>query len=365
MNADRRNPDRSRLLTAADYRAAAWEALDPAAFDFIDGGAGDESTCDRNRVALDAIRLAGRVLDSKMPSTTSCSFAGLELPAPIAIAPMAYHALVTEDAELATARAAAATRIPFIVSTMSTTPFSALAKTDAQLWFQLYMMKDADFTRALVQDAVKHGCRAIVLTVDVPVFGRRLRDVRHGFCVPEHISRASKVRAQARLRYGNETAELSEPEFVDRMFKLDLDWEDVREFCRSVEIPVILKGILHPDDAQKAQEIGADGIIVSNHGGRQFDAHPATIDALAKIRTAVPGFFAGVDGGFQSGTDVLRGLALGADLVLLGRTVMYALAAGGEPALKGYLDGVMQDLRRGMALCGVRRPEKARDMHLV
>jgi isopentenyl diphosphate isomerase/L-lactate dehydrogenase-like FMN-dependent dehydrogenase len=370
MSADFENPKRSQLLTAAEYRTEGKRkmlelAAGEAGFDFIDGGAGDETTCQRNRAALDAIRLTGRVLGARSHATTSCSFAGLDLSAPIAIAPMAYHALVAEDAELATAKSAAATRIPFIVSTMSTTPFSALAKTHASLWFQLYMMQDAQFTKALVDDAVKHGCRAIVLTVDVPVFGHRLRDARHGFRIPEHIARASKVRAEARQRYPSETAELPEPEFVDRMFKLDLDWEDVREFCKSVEIPVILKGILHPEDAKTAEAIGVDGIIVSNHGGRQFDAHPATIEVLPKIRAAVKStFFVGVDGGFQSGTDVLRGLALGANLVLLGRTVMYALAAGGEPALKGYLDSVLDDLRRGMALCGVEWPEKARDMKL-
>jgi 4-hydroxymandelate oxidase len=365
MSAHPADAERPQLLTAADYRAEAKRVLDPAIFDFIDGGAGDESTIRRNREALDAIRLTGRVLGARSHSTPTRSLPRFNLATPVAIAPMAYHALVRKDAERATATAASAADIPFIVSTMSTTPFSALAKTRARLWFQLYMMKDAAFTRALVQDAVKHGCRAIVLTVDVPVFGRRLRDLRHGFRVPDHIARASKVRAQARLQYASETAELPEPEFVERMFRLDLDWEDVREFCRSVEIPVILKGILHPEDARTAEEIGVDGIIVSNHGGRQFDAHPATIEVLPKIRAAVKStFFVGVDGGFQSGTDVLRGLALGADLVLLGRTVMYALAAGGEPALANYLRGVLEDLGRGMTLCGVQRPEKARGLQL-
>ncbi|WP_285295585.1 alpha-hydroxy acid oxidase [Aureimonas altamirensis] len=338
----------------SEYRSIARAKLSEGVFGFLDGGAGDGRSADINHEKLSSVRLAGPVLSGSVEVDLATVFCGIDLPCPIAIAPTAYHALVCDDAEVGTAMAAAEAGIAYVVSSMSTAPFEAIADTGATLLYQIYKTRDAELESGLLEDALKAGCRALVLTVDVPVFGNRLSDRRTGFKVPHGLAGQNKIRAAAARNHGGAVLDMPEREFVSTYLKGDLAWEDVSRLCRNVDVPVVLKGILRVEDAMRAFEAGAAAVIVSNHGGRQLDAHPATIDALRHIRSVLgPSASICLDGGIQSGTDVLRSIACGADLAMLGRGPLYALAAGGRAALARYLIETKTELQNAMTICGI------------
>jgi 4-hydroxymandelate oxidase len=326
------------LAEAAD-RAA--RTLPVPAWDHIEGGSGAETALAANRAAFDAVRFAPRVLRGIADAHPSADLHG-PVRMPVAVAPMAYQSMVHDDGELAVARAAGAARIPMVVPLLSSVPIEALAETGAPLWFQLYWLRDRGRTTELVQRAEAAGCGALMLTVDMPRRGRRLRDLRHMPAVPAapHLPEAVDLAAVAEL------------------FDPAVSWADLAWLRAQTKLPLWVKGILHPEDAKWAAAEGAHGIVVSNHGGRQFDAVVPAIQALPSIREAVTVPLL-LDSGVRGGLDVLRALALGAHGVLLGRPVLWGLAAG-EEGVTEVLDVLHAELVDAMLQAGVADIAEAR-----
>lgn len=288
-------------------------------------------------------------------SSRSCSTTvlGQEISTPIMVAPMAFQRLAHPDGELATARAATAVGTIMLVSTLATSSIEEVASVaDGNLWFQLYVYKDRAVTRSLVERAEAAGYKALVFTVDSPILGRRERDVRNGFHLPDGFHASNLVPAGIDVLPG-QIGDSGLAHYIASLYDQSLSWQDV-EWLRSItKLPVLVKGILRADDAKLAVKYGAAGIIVSNHGGRQLDTGPATIDVLARVADAVAGsaeIF--VDGGIRRGTDVLKAIALGARAVLLGRPVLWGLAAEGECGVRKVLEMLREEFDLAMALSG-------------
>ncbi|MER7000248.1 aminotransferase class I/II-fold pyridoxal phosphate-dependent enzyme [Streptomyces sp. NPDC000410] len=331
------------MLTLADYAATAREGMDPGVWDSIEGGAGQERTLAANLEAFDRARLRPRVLTGVDRPDTGTRILGRTWPVPVAIAPMAYHTLVHPEGEVATARGAAPAGVPFIVSTFASRTFEEIAAAAAgPLWFQVNCFRERATTRRLIERAERAGFEALVLTVDAPHPGRRLRDVRNGFRLPPGIEPVN-LAGPGLSSSGDALIE----------FETSLDWS-VIEWLRSVSsLPVLVKGVLTACDAQRAIAAGVDGIVVSNHGGRQLDGVPATLEVLPEIAAAVAGACPVLlDGGIRRGADVLASLALGASAVLLGRPVLHGLAAGKEEGVAHVLGIVSDELTEAMVLTG-------------
>jgi 4-hydroxymandelate oxidase len=330
----------------ADYEHRS--ALPAAVHDFVAGGSGAELTLRRNRAALDAITVTPRVLGGVASPDTSTTILGAPAALPVAVAPMAYQRLFHPEGELLLAGAAAKAGIPYVISTLSSVPLERIAAV-APSWFQLYWLRDRTAVRALIDRATEAGCGALMVTVDVPVMGRRLRDVRNSFALPSDVVAANLVdkytEAHSVLNGSSAVAAHTATAFDPTFSWRDLAW------VRSVtEIPLLVKGILDPRDALAAVDAGADGVVVSNHGGRQFDGAPASIDALGSVIDAVGNDFPVLlDSGIRGGTDVLKALAIGADAVLVGRPLLWALAAGAVDEALALLGG---ELRDAMLLAG-------------
>ncbi|MEV7289390.1 aminotransferase class I/II-fold pyridoxal phosphate-dependent enzyme [Streptomyces sp. NPDC093252] len=335
-------------LTLPDYAALARHRMEPDVRDFVDGGAGDERTLAANTAAFDRVRLRPRVLAGVARPGLGTRILGRDWSAPIAVAPLAYHTLVHPDGEVATAAAAGAAGVPLVVSTFAGRTFEDIAQAaSAPLWLQLYCFRDRGVTRALIERAERAGFEALVLTVDAPLLGRRLRDLRNGFRLPPGI-------VPANLTAGPGAAGFASPgDHARAEFDTALDWTVV-EWVRSVSpLPLLLKGVLTADDARRAVRAGVDGIVVSNHGGRQLDGAPATLDVLPAIAAETAGRCALLlDGGVRRGGDVLAALALGADAVLLGRPVLHGLAAAGREGVADVLGIVTGELAEAMTLTG-------------
>jgi 4-hydroxymandelate oxidase len=323
--------------------------LSPVHRDFFAGGAGDERTLRANEAAFDRIRVVPRVLratgDRDLRTTLfGTTPFGTTVAAPILVAPTAFHRLAHPDGEVATARGAAGAGTVMVVSMAATVPVEEIAATGCPLWFQLYPQPDAAFTASVVRRVEAAGVRALVVTVDSPVFAHRPRDVRNGFVdLPAGL-------VCENLR--DDTGRVRSIEMDNR-----LGW-DVLDRLRGVTgLPILLKGILHPADAELAVEHGAAGLIVSNHGGRQLDGAIASIEALPAIVKAVGGRLPILlDGGVRRGVDAMVALALGATAVLVGRPVVWALAAGGAAGVHEALDGLKAELDAALALAGARTP---------
>ncbi|MFD8627504.1 aminotransferase class I/II-fold pyridoxal phosphate-dependent enzyme [Streptomyces hygroscopicus] len=333
-------------LSLDEYAERARTRLDPAVWDFIEGGAGDERTLAANRAAFDRVRLRPRVLTGAGEGDPSTTVLGRRWAAPVAVAPMAYHTLMHPDGETATARAAGAAGLPLVVSTFAGRSFAEIAAVaGSPLWLQVYCFRDRATTRRLVERAADAGFEALMLTADTPRLGRRLRDLRNGFRLPPHITPANLPADEA---------DYSSPSEHGRTgLDPSLDWS-VIAWLRSVSpLPVLVKGVMTAEDARCAIAAGADGIVVSNHGGRQLDGTAATLEVLPRIAAAVDGRCALLlDGGVRRGRDVLAALALGADAVLLGRPVLHGLAVAGADGAAGVLDLVLDELSEAMALTG-------------
>jgi len=336
-------------LTVADIADLARARLDRAVWDFIEGGAGDERTLAANRAAFDRVWLRPSVLTGAGAPRLGTTVLGRAWAIPVGIAPLAYHTLVHPDGELATVRAANTAGVPVIASTFAGRTFEDLAAAaTVPLWLQVYCFRDRAVTRALVERAERAGFEALVLTADTPALGRRLRDVHNGFVLPPHVRPANLPDGDYASPAAHARHELDPA----------LDWSVVGWLRAISSLPVLVKGVLTPADAERALADGAAGIVVSNHGGRQLDGAPPTLDVLPGIADAVAG--RGVvllDGGVRRGTDVLAALALGADAVLLGRPVLHGLAAGGEAGVTRVLDLVREELADAMLLSGVASVE--------
>ncbi|BCY08318.1 alpha-hydroxy acid oxidase [Actinoplanes sp. L3-i22] len=318
--------------------------MNPVHADYFAGGAGEERTLRANLAAFDRLRIVPRVLRATGDRDLRTTLFGAELATPILVAPTAFHLLAHPGGEAATAQGAGAAGTVLVVSMAATQPVERIAEAGGPLWFQLYPQPDLAFTAALIGRAERAGCRALVVTVDSPVFGRRERDRRHGFTdLPAGLACENMRDDTGRVRSIEMDATLG--------------WDRIGWLRGVTGLPIVLKGVLHPADARLAVEHGVDALIVSNHGGRQLDGAVATIDALPAVVAAVGGRVPVlVDGGIRRGTDVLIALARGADAVLLGRPVLDALAAGGADGVRDELRRLTADLDHAMALAGAKRP---------
>lgn len=349
------------LLTIADYRKAARKVLPRMAWDYFRSGSDGQTLLKRNRAAWDAIELRPRVMVDVGTVNPSTTVLGLKLPFPALIAPMAYQKLAHKDGELAVARAAAACGVPCVVSTMATTSLEDIAKVPGPKWFQLYCHKDRAITEDLIRRAEAAGYTALVVTADAPVLGRRIADERNGFELPKGMTRENLARYGASSDEGpgsrKVTSSAAEGSHLAELFRARQDaaltWRDMDWFRSLTRLPILLKGVLRADDARRAHEAGCAGVIVSNHGGRQCDAAIATARALPEVAAAVGGKLAVlVDGAIEWGNDIVRALALGADAVLIGRPLLWGLAAAGEQGVRSVLDLYREDFIRAMQLCG-------------
>jgi 4-hydroxymandelate oxidase len=330
------------MVTLRELEAEARRRLDPVHYDFFAGGADDEITLRRNEAAFARIALMPRTLCGSATRNLELVLLGCRSSMPVLIAPTAFHRLAHPDGECATARAAASSGIIMIASMASTVAIDAIANAarerarDAALWFQLYIQPDRGFTEAVIRCAEDAGCRAVVVTVDSPVLGRRERDVRNGFLdLPPDLC-CENMRDVA--ADGSATVR-------PIAMCADLSWDSIDWLRETTALPIVLKGILHPADASLALHHGADAIVVSNHGGRQLDSTPATIDLLPEIVDALGGRIPVL-------VDVVKALALGASAVAIGRPVIWGLAAAGETGVARVLEMLRAELERTLALCG-------------
>ena len=350
------------VVSLADHEARAFERLDPGAWAYFSGGAADELTLRANQRAWETLQLLPRVLQPVGGGHTRVQLLGRTLAHPILLAPVAYQQLAHPDGELATAHAAAALGAGLLLSTQASTRLEDVAQAvhgDAgrgPLWFQLYLQADRGHTRELVWRAERAGYEALVLTVDAPVHGARDRERRAGFRLPPGV-RALNLDGMppppaVPLAAGQSA-------LFDGLLAHAPRWEDVAWLQAQTRLPVLLKGVLHPDDARQALALGLAGLIVSNHGGRTLDTVPATAAVLPRIADAVGGALPLlVDGGIRRGTDVLKALALGASAVLVGRPYVYGLAHAGAMGVAHVLRLLRDELEIAMALCGLRTLEQ-------
>jgi 4-hydroxymandelate oxidase len=348
--APRLNAIPREIVAACDYESFARSRLDDNAWAYLAGGAADELTLRENQEAFRKWRLNNRVLADVAGGHTRLTLAGLDLAHPVLLAPVAYQRLFHPDGELATVIGAAAMQTPMVVSTLATTPLEAIAqKAQAPLWFQLYMRRDRTQARGLVQRAEAAGYRALVVTVDAPLAGVRNREQRAGFRLPTGM-RAMNLPPDMPLDLPNPAAGSS---VFDSLMTQAPTWDDLEWLLGVSRLPVFIKGILAPQDAQRALAAGVAGIIVSNHGGRVLDTAQATLDALPAIMDAVGSAVPVLlDGGVRRGTDIFKALALGARAVLIGRPYIHALATAGALGVAHLVRLLREELEITMALTG-------------
>ncbi len=370
-----------KAASALDYRELARKRLPLFLFEYLDGGSYAEVTLRRNTEALERVALRQRVLRDVSKIDTSTNLFGRRCALPLALAPIGLGGMNARRGEVQAARAAEAAGVPFTLSTVSACPLGEVAAaTDAPLWFQLYVIRDRSFMRDLLQLAKDRGCDALIFTVDMPVPGSRYRDYRSGLAGSAGLSGQLRRLWQGAThprwawdvgikgrphQLGNVAPVLGKNTGLEDFFAWmrnnfdpTVTWDDL-DFVRSIwDGPLVIKGILDAEDAVKAAELGADGIVVSNHGGRQLDGVPASAEALPPIAEAVGDRLTVLaDGGIRSGLDVVRMLALGAKGVLLGRAWAYALAGGGEAGVRHVLSLIEAEMGVAMSLTGATRIE--------
>jgi len=358
------------LLSVADYARAARGKLADGVRDYFEGGALDEITLRENTAGWERLKLYYRVLAGVGERELETTVLGQKISMPIVVAPTAFHKLACEAGEIATARAAKAARTLFILSSLSNTamekvfadppsPGYGVTRTGTPKWFQLYIYKDREITRELVQRAEAAGAEAMVLTVDAPGLGTRERDARNSFRLPDGLA----VENLAPLGKGDmpKVPGSGLAAYVRENFKSDLGFGDLDWLCGATRLPVVVKGVCRGDDARRAADHGAKAVVVSNHGGRQLDTAPATCEVLPHVVEA-----AGdrceiyVDGGIRRGSDVLKAIALGARAVLVGRPILWGLTVADERGATNVLEILRRELDEAMLLCGCTT---LRDIH--
>ncbi len=350
----------------AELEAAAEVAMEPAAADYVYATAGTGDTYRENRAAFARWRIVPRMLRDVAERDLSIELFGQQLPAPVALAPIGVQTAVHPDGERATARAAATLGLPMVISTASDTAMEDIAEAggDAPRWFQLYWPSDEGVARSLVDRAEACGCGAIVVTADNYIPGWKPRDLQRaelpfikGIGVAQFFT--DPVFRAALERTPEEDLGAAVGHYLGVFVNPSLTWDDLERLRSWTTLPILIKGILHPDDATEARERGVDGIVVSNHGGRQVDGAIATVDALPGIADAVGGDLAILlDSGVRSGADAIRALALGADAVFLGRPWVWGLALGGEAGVEEVLRRFLAELDLTLALSGYTQPSQ-------
>ncbi|MDE9458412.1 FMN-dependent L-lactate dehydrogenase LldD [Xenorhabdus bovienii] len=363
------------ISASTDYRAAAQAKLPPFLFHYIDGGAYAEHTLKRNTEDLSNIELRQRVLKNMSELNLETRLFGEKMAMPVALAPVGLSGMYARRGEVQAARAAAKKGIPFTLSTVSVCPIEEVASAiDRPIWFQLYVLKDRGFMRNVLERAQAAGVKNLVFTVDMPIPGARYRDAHSGMSGP-NASMRQILQAMTHPQWAWDVGLMGKPHdlgnisayrgiptklkdyigWLGNNFDPSISWKDlewIRDFWKG---PMILKGILDPEDAKDAVRFGADGIVVSNHGGRQLDGVLSTARALPAIADAVKNDITILtDSGIRTGLDVVRMLALGADSVLLGRAFVYALAAAGEAGVSNLLDLIDKEMRVAMTLTGAK-----------
>ncbi len=336
--------DLARVVALTDLEPLARERMSKPAFDYVAGGSWDEITLVENVEAWRRLRFVPRVLADVSPADPGGTFLGRRVRLPIAMAPMAAQVLAHPEGEVEAMRGCAAAGVPYCLSTSSSRTLEevAAAAPDAERWFQLYLIDSLEYSRTLVERAAEAGYRALVVTVDLPVLGYRDRDRRNGFVLPPmpHVDAPAGARES---RYGR----------LDSQGAIGLSWATLDRIRGWTDLPVIVKGVLSPDDADRAAASGVAGICVSNHGARQLDRSIATADALGPIVDAVAGRCeVWVDGGIRRGPDVVAALALGATGVLVGRPLYWALAAAGAAGIGRAIEILTEELERALAILG-------------
>ena len=333
-----------------DYAKLAPAHMSAIGWEYVSGGAADELTLRWNRESYDRIRLRPRILVDVSQIDTRVKLLGRELPFPILLAPTAYHKLAHAEGEIGTAKGAGAAGATFVVSTSATTSLEDIAQVATRpLWFQLYVQPDRDFTRDLIRRAEATGCQAVVVTVDSPVLGPRYRETRTPFALPPGAERAN-LKGLKTATGGHRP---SESTIYSALLDPKLTWKEIEWLRTLTKLPILLKGLLNADDAARGVELGASGIIVSNHGGRNLDTLPATIDALPEVAARIAGRVPVlVDGGIRRGTDVLKAIAFGASAVLIGRPYLYGLAVGGADGVARVVNILRREFEMAMALTG-------------
>lgn len=347
-------------LSAEDYERLGRITVGSALAGYVAGGAGEEWTLRENRAALRRLSLCPRVLCDVGPIQTKTSLLGEDLAMPLLTAPLAFLGMAHRGGEPAVARAASALKTVMCLSTFATVSAAELvaAAPDTRFWFQLYPLRDRGMTRALVEQARAAGAGALLLTADAPRIGRRERDARSGFSIPPTtpIPALQGLMCQDRELSAAKIFELVDPAPT---------WRYAEEIIALADLPVLVKGVLAPQDGRIACECGAAGVVVSNHGGRQLDGVGASVDALADVVEAVDGHVPVLlDGGIRRGSDVVKALALGAAAVLVGRPIFWALAARGEAGVRHLLTLLEEELELALALVGCGGPDDVTRDHL-
>jgi isopentenyl diphosphate isomerase/L-lactate dehydrogenase-like FMN-dependent dehydrogenase len=346
-------------LSIADYERLAEEGLEPGPWAYLAGGSGDEWTLRENRAAFGRWTFRPRVLCDVSEVSTATTVLGAAVELPVVVAPVAYQQLYHPEGECATARAAAAVGAGMGVSTFSTRSHEEIAAAAPGLlqWCQLYVFQDRGVTREHLAGAADAGCSAVVLTVDTPRLAQRERDLRVGFEIPSDLP----------LPYARATigAEAQNPADQFALLDASVSWRDLEWIAGEGRLPVVLKGVVTAEDAQLAVEHGAAAIVVSNHGGRQLDGVPATLDSLPEVVETVAGRVeVYLDGGIRRGTDVAKALALGAHAVLAGRAPVFGLAVAGEEGVRHVLELLRDELALTLSLLGCTRPDQLARTHV-
>lgn len=352
------NKDTQSLpVSIEDWEQKAREILPDGPFDYIAGGSGAEETLASNRTAFSKWAIVPRMMRDVTNRTMGISLYNQELRTPIMLAPVGMQAIAHPEGELATARAAKEAGVPLVVSTVSAHSMERIAEVmgDAPRWFQLYWSNDREVSASMVKRAEAAGYSAIVLTVDTIMLGWKRRDFRNGYSPLREGKGVANYITDPVLcsRLTEVTPENVVEEILKNIYHPALNWNDIAFLREQTSLPILVKGILHPDDARLAVEHGVDGIIVSNHGGRQMDGAISTLEALPAIAKVVAGKIPVLlDSGVRTGADVVKAIALGANAVLIGRPFLFGLAVAGEKGVASVLDTLINELDVAMALSG-------------
>ncbi len=347
-------PDVAGIRTLDEFEVLAMQYMRHSAYEYVAGGAGSDQTLVRNRTAFNNVSILPRVLIDVSQIDTSVTLFGRRHEFPILLAPTGYHKLVHPQGEIATVAGANEAGATLVAAAFSTVTFEEMmARSCQSLWFQLYVQNDRGFTREMVQRAADAGCEAFCVTVDFPVNGPRDREFRAGFALPPGVERANLAGLGSQIAGGSHRP--AGRDIYSATHAADVTWDDIEWLRSLISKPLLLKGIMHPEDAAIACKAGCDGIMLSNHGGRSLDTMISTVEALPRMLERLQGQIPVIlDGGIRRGVDVFKALALGAAAVMIGRPYLYGLAVAGASGVSRVVEILRTELEMTMGLAGCR-----------